>query len=68
MGKIFQLRTKKKINKVIDEGFTFNVPSKRASCYEYPANDEIKKALEAIGGKEATKFCEYHKDRYEVLS
>ena len=54
MGKIFQLRTKTKINLRIGPGFTFNVPSHWSTGH--PDDSEIKKALESIGGKGAGDF------------
>lgn len=66
MGKIFQLRTKKKINSKIGEGFVFNVPSRWSTGH--PDSSEIKAALEAIGGKDATSFCAWDSSKYEVLA
>jgi len=65
MGKIFQLRTKKRINNRIDKGFVFNVPS----CYSSgkPTDGEIKKALEEVGGKNAGDFSAWDSSKYEVL-
>lgn len=66
MGKIFQLRTKKKINNKIGEGFVFNVSSK---CWTgHPMDSEIRAALEAIGGKDATVSCAWTDSKYEVLA
>ena len=50
MGKVFQLRAKVNINSRISKGFVFNCPSTQQNT---PMDSEIKKALEAIGGKEA---------------
>ena len=66
MGKIFQLRTKKKINSKIGPGFTFNVPSIWSTGH--PSSDEIKKALEDQFGKDAALFSAWDPSRYEVLS
>ena len=63
MGKIFQLRTKVKINSKIDKGFTFNCPS---SWTSKPTDSEVKKALEAVGGKDAGSFATLSK--CEILS
>lgn len=66
MGKIFQLRTKKKINNKIGPGFTFNVSSKWSAGH--PGNDEIKDALESIGGKGAGDFSAWDSGKYDVLA
>ena len=50
MGKIFQLRTKIRLNSKIDKGFVFNCPSNNNSS---PTANDVKAALTAIGGKEA---------------
>lgn len=65
MGKIFQLRTKKKINQVIDAGFLFNVPSGFTSR---PTDKEIQDALEKIGGKQASVCSSFSSDKYEIVS
>lgn len=54
MGKIFQVRSKIKINSVIGAGFTFNVPSKWPGK---PTGSEIQEALEKQFGKDAGKFA-----------
>ena len=65
MGKIFQLRTKTKINNKIGAGFTFNVPSRWSSGH--PDNEEIKEALESIGGKGAGDFSAWASQKYEIV-
>lgn len=65
MGKIFQLRTKTKINLRIGPGFTFNVPSHWSTGH--PDDSEIKKALESIGGKGAGDFSAWSSSKYEIL-
>jgi hypothetical protein len=64
MGKVFQLRTKKKINNRIDKGFVFNVPSVFSSK---PTDGEIKKALEQVGGKDAGTFSSWDSSKYEIM-
>ncbi|MBQ9546619.1 MAG: hypothetical protein IJU90_04975 [Bacteroidales bacterium] len=66
MGKIWQLRTKKKINGKIGAGFIFNVPSSTSSGH--PSSDEIKKALESIGGKDAGANSAWYSERYDIIS
>lgn len=66
MGKIFQLRTRQKINSKIDKGFIFNVPSVWSSGH--PGDAEIKKALEEIGGKDAGAFSSWSSSKYDVIS
>lgn len=66
MGKIFQLKTKTKINNVIGANFTFNVPSKWQSGK--PGDDEIKAALESQFGKDAASFSAFASHKYEVLN
>ena len=66
MGKVFQLRTKIKINSKIGSGFIFNVPSRTYSGHPY--DDEIKAALESIGGKDAGSFSAWASQKYEILS
>ena len=65
MGKVFQLRTKKKINSKIGAGFTFNVPSRWSTGH--PTDSEIKEALEAVGGKDAGTGSAWDSSKYEVL-
>lgn len=65
MGKVFQLRTKKKINNKIDAGFIFNVPSIWSSGH--PNDSEIKAALEAIQ-KGAGDFSAWDKSKYDIIS
>lgn len=66
MGKVFQLRTKKKINNTIGPGFVFNVLSHWSSGH--PDNSEIKAALETVGGKNAGDFSAWASDKYEILA
>ena len=66
MGKIFQLRTKVKLNNKIGPGFTFNVPSVWSSGH--PDNSEIRKALEAIGGNDATSMSDWASHKYEIIA
>ena len=66
MAKVWQLRTKVKINSIIGPGFTFNVMSGRSSGH--PSDAEIKAALEAIAGKSASSCCSYSSSKYEILS
>ncbi|MBQ9508634.1 MAG: hypothetical protein IJR53_04340 [Bacteroidales bacterium] len=66
MGKIFQLRTKQKINSKIGAGFTFNVPSVWSTGH--PSDPEIKKALEDQFGKDAGNFSAWGSQKYEILS
>lgn len=66
MGKIFQLRTKIKINSKIGAGFVFNVPSVWSSGH--PTDSEIKAALEQIGGKDAGIGTAWASQKYEVIS
>lgn len=66
MGKVFQLRTKIKINNKIGPGFIFNVPSHWSSGH--PNDSEIKEALESIGGKGAGDFSAWASQKYEILA
>ena len=66
MGKIFQLRTKIKINSRIGPGFTFSVPSRWSSGH--PSDTEIKEALESIGGKDAGAFSAWASQKYEIIA
>lgn len=66
MGKVWQLKTKIKINNRIGAGFVFNVPSKWSSGK--PDNSEIKTALESIGGKDAGAFSDWGSQKYEILA
>lgn len=66
MGKIFQLRTKKRINSKIDAGFTFNVPSVWSSGH--PNDAEIRDALEKLGGHDAASFSSWSDSKYQILS
>ena len=66
MAKIWQLRTKTKINSKIGAGFIFNVPSVWST--DHPTDAEIRDALEKIGGKDATSFSSWASYKYEVLS
>lgn len=66
MGRIFQLKTKKKINNKIGAGFVFNVPSKWSTGH--PSDTEIKEALINIGGKDAGMFCSFDSSKYEIIS
>ena len=66
MGKVFQLRTKKKINNKIGAGFVFNVSSHWSSGH--PDSSEIKTALEAVGGKNAGDFSAWDSGKYEILA
>lgn len=66
MGKVFQLRTKVKINNKIGPGFTFNVPSHWSSGH--PSDPEIKEALESIGGKDAGAFSAWASHKYDILA
>lgn len=54
MGKIFQLRAKKKINSKIDKGFVLTVPSNFSS---QPIAKEITDTLEKQFGKDAAAFA-----------
>lgn len=66
MGKIWQLKTKIKINNKIGPGFTFNVPSNYSTGH--PLDTEIKAALEAVGGKDAGMCSDWGSQKYEILS
>lgn len=65
MGKVWQLKTKKKINNKIDKGFIFSVPSKWLTGH--PDHSEIKAALEKIG-KGCGDFADWDGSKYEILS
>ena len=66
MGKVFQLRTKIKINSKIGPGFVFSVPSVWSAGH--PDNSEIKAALEAIGGKDAGSFSAWSSHKYDIIA
>lgn len=66
MSKVWQLRTKIKINNIVGAGFTFNVMSKWSSGH--PTDAEIKEALEKEVGKNAGNFSAWSSSKYEILS
>ena len=63
MGRVFQLRVKENLNSRIKKGFVFNCPSTQQNA---PMDSEVKKALEAIGGKEAAMNAS--RSKCEILS
>lgn len=66
MARVWQLRTKTKINSVIGAGFTFNVSSTTSTGHPY--DSEIKAALESIGGKSAGISSAWSTSKYEILA
>lgn len=64
MGKIFQVRAKVKVNNVIGQGFTFNVPSKWSGK---PTGSEIQEALEKQFGKDAGRFAT-DASKFEIIA
>ena len=66
MSKVWQLRTKTKINHLIGPGLIFNVVSKWSSGH--PTDLEIKAALIEQFGKDAGNFSAWSSSKYEILS
>lgn len=65
MGRIFQLRTKIKINSKVDAGVIFQVPS---FYNDHPNGSELVKALEKQFGVNAGMYSDWSPSKYEILS